>query len=368
MRHVDAPAQRLRLADAKHTEISAMLERLRIVKQLNAMGAPPTRGSNQVLWKLRHIASKYVPWRPVRALKALKIGLATRRVIERSKKPGTSPKDWFLGIDDETWFQMNMADRGKALADLLPKMPDPSLQVWFTGDSGDVTLRDGFGAYRLFKNCYEARIGPIGSCRGILDFGCGWGRIIRFFLKDVSSDILVGIDHSEEAIRACKETNRWCQFILTEPHPPTPLASNSFKLIYLYSVFSHLPEEMHWAMLKEFHRLLMPGGMLIATTCGRDFIEYCDSLRKDPKLQKLNWHKYLAAKAFRNKHEALSADDTGNFCFESHERQGRFSFCGEACIPKDYVQRRWPEILDVCDYTDDRETCAQNVIVVRKRN
>ena len=66
-----------------------------------------------MLWKLRHIASKYVPWRPVQALRALKIGLATRRVIERSKKSGTSPKDWFLGIDDETWFWMNMADRAK---------------------------------------------------------------------------------------------------------------------------------------------------------------------------------------------------------------------------------------------------------------
>jgi len=322
-----------------------------------------------MLWKLRHIASKYVPCRPVQAFKARKTGLATRQAIERSKKPGTSPKDWFLGIDDETWFWMNTADRAKALANLLPKMPDPSMQAMYTGASGDATLRQGFDAYRLFKNCYEARIGPVGSCRGILDFGCGWGRIIRFFLKDVPSDKLVGVDQSEEAIRVCKETNRWCQFILAEPHPPTALASDSFQLIYLFSVFSHLPEEMHWAMLKEFHRLLVPGGMLIATTWGRDFIEWCDSIRKDPKLEeKSAWQKLLAARIFQNQHAALSAYDTGNFCFESQERQGRWSFFGEACIPKGYVQRRWPEILEVCDYIDDRKACAQNVIVARKRN
>src|SRR5215469_9438125 len=221
-------------------------------------------------------------------------------------------------------------------------MPDPFLQAMFTGNSGDATLREGFDAYRLFKNCYEARIGPIGSCRGVLDFGCGWGRIIRFFLKDVPLDKLIGIDHSEEAIRACKETNRWCQFILTEPYPPMPLESNSLELIYLNSVFSHLPEEMHWTLLKEFHRLLAPGGMLIATTRGREFIEYCDSVRKDPKLdERPEQHKNLE-NVFRNQNSILSAYDSRKFCYESYGAEGRWSFWGEACIPRGYVEKRWP--------------------------
>jgi SAM-dependent methyltransferase len=148
--------------------------------------------------------------------------------------------------------------------------------------------------------------------------------------------------------------------------PPTTLGSDSFELIYLNSVFSHLPEEMHWALLKEFRRLLVPGGMLIATTWGREFIEYCDSIRKDPKLEeKSAWQKVLAARIFKNQHAALSAYDTENFCFESHDGQGRY---GEACIPKGYVQRRWPEILEMCDYIDDRKAYVQNVIVARKRN
>src|SRR5438309_300916 len=43
-------------------------------------------------------------------------------------------------------------------------------------------------------------------------------------------------------------------------------------LIYLYPVFSHFPEEMHLALLREFHRLLRPGGLLIAPTRQRNFI------------------------------------------------------------------------------------------------
>jgi len=56
-------------------------------------------------------------------------------------------------------------------------------------------------------------------------------------------------------------TNKWCRFTLIDAYLPTLLTAESFELICLYFVFSHLPEEMHWALLREFHRLLMPGGM-----------------------------------------------------------------------------------------------------------
>jgi SAM-dependent methyltransferase len=310
---------------------------------------------------LRHIAS--------RALRAVKNESAVRRVIARSKKPDTSPKDWFSGIDDETWFWMNTTGRtrSKAIARLVPEMPEVSLQETFTGKSGYSTLREGFNAYGIFKNCYETHVGRIESCRAVLDFGCGWGRIIRFFLKDLQPDKLLGIDHSEEALRACQNTNTWCRFTLIEPYPPTALSQESFDLIYLYSVFSHLPEEMHWAWLKEFHRLLVPGGMLIATTRARDFIQFCKNLRDDPQIDgKPEWLK-VSARAFLDVDATISAYDNGQFCYESLGIKGRWSYWGEACIPKGYVEKRWKEIFDVCEYIDDHGACPQNVIVVRKR-
>jgi SAM-dependent methyltransferase len=246
-------------------------------------------------------------------------------------------------------------------------MPEVSVQETYTGWSGDSTLREGFDAYRIFRKCYETHVGPIAFCPAVLDFGCGWGRIIRFFLKDVEPEKLSGVDHSEEAIRACQETNKWCKFTLIEPSPPTPLTPASFGLIYLYSVFSHLPEEMHWALLKEFHRLLAPGGMLIATTRPRDFIYFCKTLRDDPRLnEKPDWLK-VSARTFTDVDATISAYDNGQFCYESVGAEGRWSFWGEACIPRGYVERRWREIFDVCDYIEDREVCPQNVIVARKR-
>jgi SAM-dependent methyltransferase len=293
-----------------------------------------------------------------------------RRALHRSKRTGTKPIDWFFDASDEAWLWLHTSRvirKRPTVASLLPGLPAASLQEEYTGSSAPATLYEGFSAYRLFKHLYETYVGPVRDCRGILDYGCGWGRIIRFFLRELPPEKLTGVDHSQEAIQICKNTNKWGNFVLSEPYPPTPLASQSFDLIFLYSVFSHLPEEMHWMLLAEFHRLLAPGGLLIATTRARDFIQFCNSLREDPQLeQKPDWLKQ-SSRVFRDMHAATSAYDRGEFCYESLGRPGRWSFWGEACIPKGYVERRWPEIFEVCDYIDDRGLCPQNVIVARKR-
>lgn len=66
----------------------------------------------------------------------------------------------------------------------------------YTGGSGDSTLPARFDTYRRFKKYYETHVGPIQSCCAVLDFGCGWGRTIRFFLRDVEPEKLLGVDHA----------------------------------------------------------------------------------------------------------------------------------------------------------------------------
>jgi SAM-dependent methyltransferase len=244
-------------------------------------------------------------------------------------------------------------------------MPERSIQESIAGSSDNETLGEGFRAYRFFKKCYETHAGPIESCC-VLDFGCGWGRIIRFFLKDVDPGRLLGVDLDPNSIRICQETNRWCKFRLIEPHPPTPLTTESFGLIYLYSVFSHLPEEMHWMLLEEFHRLLVPGGMLIATTWARDYIHFCKTLRDNLPLEKPGWLKGQAG-IFLDVDAAISAYDNGQFCYDCYGEEGRRSFWGEACISRSYVERCWQKIFEICDYVEDRGVSDQNVIVARKR-
>jgi SAM-dependent methyltransferase len=239
------------------------------------------------------------------------------------------------------------------------------VQAEYTGNTDDSTLIEGFNAYRLFKRSYEAHVGPLESAR-VLDFGCGWGRIIRFFLRDIPPERLTGADYRVEVIEACRATNRWCNFVLVEPHPPTPFPAKSFDLIYLYSVFSHLSEQMHLELLEEFRRLLVPGGLLIATTWGRDFIRYCEGLRHDPELHAKPAYLAGSGNAFRDAAASLAAYDAGSFCYHGYGGESMWSFWGEACISKAYVERRWREFFEICDYIEDRSVCPQNVIVARK--
>lgn len=311
---------------------------------------------------------RYVTLRISAAFRAAQNEPAVRSVIGRSRKPDSTPHDWFTGLDDETWFWMNTSGRRhhESIARLVPGLPAAALQDTYTGQHGDATLGEGFNAYKLFKRCYEKYAPPLAPSTRVLDFGCGWGRLIRFFLKDIDPQNLNGIDQSEDGIRACRETNRWCKFLLIEPNAPTQLEAGSFDLTYLYSVFSHQPEDMHWSWLKEFQRILRPGGVLIATARARDFIQFCQQLRDDPRLDSKPDRLKMSANAFLESKAALARYDAGEFSHSSYAYDGRWSFGGETCIPRAYVERRWKELFYICDYIDDPKACAQSVIVVRK--
>jgi SAM-dependent methyltransferase len=103
----------------------------------------------------------------------------------------------------------------------------------------------------------------------VLDFGCGAGRTLRHFLLEAESGEFWGAELDPASVD-------WLRANLSPPlhvlrstvDPPLPLESGSFDLVWAISVFTHLADNSHpW--LLELHRLLAPGGLLIATYMGR---------------------------------------------------------------------------------------------------
>lgn len=120
---------------------------------------------------------------------------------------------------------------------------------------------------RTSRNAIERRL-PAGwrwACKRVLDFGCGAGRTIRHFSELAGQCELWGCDID----KACIEWDRanldpWISFVVNEEEPPLPFADRSFHLVYALSVFTHLTD--HWASwLIEVDRILVPGGLLVAT-------------------------------------------------------------------------------------------------------
>jgi hypothetical protein len=52
--------------------------------------------------------------------------------------------------------------------------------------TGDDTLLKAFPVYVQFRGLIETHYRPLADCEAILDFGCGWGRITLFFIKNLA--------------------------------------------------------------------------------------------------------------------------------------------------------------------------------------
>lgn len=239
------------------------------------------------------------------------------------------------------------------------------MQQNWTGSIGDATLQEAFDFYRLVLARSRAYGRPVGRATRVLDFGCGWGRITRFFLREVDPGNLVGSDCYAEALVEARRNSRWGQFVLTDPRPPAPFQDGSLDLIYLYSVFSHLAESIHLDWLREFHRLLRPGGLVIATTRKRAFILECAALRARTAVPVFAAG---GAGSFIDTEEALRRYDAGEFCHSPTGGGGVLadSFYGETCIPRVYAEREWGKLFTVRDFLDSDPHCPQTVAVLQK--
>ena len=132
----------------------------------------------------------------------------------------------------------------------------------------------------------EALLGllPVGwtwEGKRVLDFGCGAGRVLRHFLDEASGGAeLWGCDTHEPSVRWVEA--HLCpplRVALTGAAPPLPWGDGTFDLVWAVAVFTHLTDS--WAAwLVELHRILAPGGLLIATFIGEGASQ--DTRQGDP--------------------------------------------------------------------------------------
>ncbi|MCP4158106.1 MAG: class I SAM-dependent methyltransferase [bacterium] len=106
--------------------------------------------------------------------------------------------------------------------------------------------------------------------QSILDFGCGCGRLLRHF--NHGEEIrLHGSDYNTNLIDWCQKKLKFAEFNTNQLAPPLKYEKNKFDFLYAQSVFTHLTKELQLEWLKEFHRVLKPGGVILFTTHGQPF-------------------------------------------------------------------------------------------------
>lgn len=231
----------------------------------------------------------------------------------------------------------------------LPAFPDDQTQINTTGQAGCNTLCEAFIFYEDCINRFKLSQKFNSEGKVIMDFGVGWGRILRFFIQDFKPGNLIGVDINNDLLDICRSTFDYGEFIKSNAMPPLEVEDSSVDFIVGYSVFSHLSEDACLAWVEEFNRILKPGGMVALTTRGKWFLDYCKGLRNDSG--------YLGALGdmFKDFDDAGLRYDRGEFVHSNANGvtgggplDG--SFYGESFIPEAYAKKVYSKYFEVQDY------------------
>lgn len=111
----------------------------------------------------------------------------------------------------------------------------------------------------------EAGVDP-DALQSVLDIGCGTGRLLIGWQN--ANRRTVGVDMNAQLIAWNQENLRDIEWHQSPPLPPLQFEPQSFDLLMLASVFTHLPLAWQRAWIVEFQRLLKPGGIVLLTLMG----------------------------------------------------------------------------------------------------
>jgi SAM-dependent methyltransferase len=236
-----------------------------------------------------------------------------------------------------------LADVVRQIGGLIP--PPRHLQERVVGVFSPDFIRSGETIVSNLRQMLRHAGRDLSSFATILDFGCGCGRVSRTLHYHVRpQQRLFGTDLDAEAIKWCQSHYGRIATFDCNPHmPPTRYDAGTFDLVYSGSVFTHLPEAMQWAWLKELHRITVPGACLALTFHG---VHYYDRLQGEIKAE---------------------FERTGFVYEECAPTAGLPDFYRTTWHSHDYIRNRWSEIFDVVHIEPRGLEGMQDIALCRRR-
>ena len=281
-------------------------------------------------------AAAVLPWRRPR-------GMAGNKSLERKTVPMNLAAVHRAGaaMTPEAWCDLWVRAAGGEHVGLpLPAFPPEDVQKITNSISGPDTMRHAGRFYRIADQEMRRHLSPDLTDRKLLDFGGGWGRITRLFLRSIAPANLYAIDVDERLVAAGNDLLPGADFRRLISGEAIPHPSGTFDTVIANSVFSHLSADYHRFYVSEIARVLKPGGLFLGTTLGPKWLDR--SLTNDTGRA---WVTSLfpdmdAARATLGRGELLFAD--------THRWPGY----GLTIVPDGWVEKNWPQFTIAGTRTD----------------
>jgi SAM-dependent methyltransferase len=271
----------------------------------------------------------------------------------------------------DEWFNIICKSMDNSLVrykgNTLPGFPDAQTQINSVGAAGKSILIEAYVFFQDVVRHINSSPNWKSNDKVILDFGCGWGRIARFFMLYFKPENIFGIDIDEELLNICRSTFNGSKFYKCQAFPPTTLENDSIDFIVGYSVFSHLSERACHQWMGEFKRILKSGGIVALTTRGRPFFDYCISL----KGTKQSGYPEALSRIFDDFDMAKRRYDAGEFVHSNvmgvtggGVREAEFY--GESFIPESYARDVLSKYLTFLAFSFDSHKSIHPTIYFKK--
>lgn len=168
------------------------------------------------------------------------------------------------------WMGVNgVREYPEALSSYYPPIPPEHLRHTACGGLSEHShLYTSAEDFRVVCELYEVYTGrPVASIESVYDFGCGCGRLLRWFPIGIEGVRCVGSDVRAASIEWCQK-NLSGHFFTNDVQPPLELETDSLDLVVSLSTFSHFNRKSNEAWIRELARVCKPDGLILATTHG----------------------------------------------------------------------------------------------------
>ncbi|MFQ5932555.1 MAG: class I SAM-dependent methyltransferase [Nitrospiraceae bacterium] len=157
-----------------------------------------------------------------------------------------------------------LAPRKDAIPDFLRTMDFRRRDINWGFHDGVASL----SALEILVNEYDVHwvqeMVPLTKEMTVLDIGCGYGRSEEWLCQTVGT--VHGVDISADIISVCRKRFQGIpnvEFFENSGNDLRMCPTASYDFIYCYNVFQHIPRDMVRAYLREYRRVLKPGGVCL---------------------------------------------------------------------------------------------------------